>query len=439
MKSHTHIKTVLRTILALPPIPPISHKVYLSDMGGDDIIQEQLFLLTAQIERITQLLISIEKKQSVSSLPHQSSFITLVKILAIALPPIHPLLPPPSNRTRKLLRARFPATGKGGAIIRRPKITKKRKNPFEKLKQNHSLFLSQTGVELPMFREILQRTWQSIEQPRPRLFNSMQQIVRNIGRSNNTNRLSTENRLLMILMILKQGLKFDTAAFLFGVSPSFVSFDFRHVVFSISVHCRHYIQWPQAWQQHPILGTSGSLDHTHFRIGRTRFDQRKYYRKDKGHAVIGQVITDRLGEIRSFFVGPRGCSNDQLVVSLSNISRIVPSGVSFAADAGFSGNRFSFLLTPDDCDDTEMKHFQKVERVVVECSIGFLKRFGILSGRFRCGIVMLPRVAHTCALLTNLFLVAHPIRTQSSITILDNMMQDIQRNAGCAAIEELTN
>ncbi len=61
-------------------------------MNGDSIIQEQLFLLTSQIERINKQ--SIEKSQS-------RHFLTLVKTLVIILPPIHPLFPPLSIITVK--------------------------------------------------------------------------------------------------------------------------------------------------------------------------------------------------------------------------------------------------------------------------------------------------------------------------------------------------
>ncbi len=53
---------------------------------------------------------------------------------------------------------------------------------------------------------------------------------------------------------------------------------------------------------------------THFRIGRSRYDQKRYYRADKGHALIAEVTTDRCGNIIHMSV-----ANDQLVMSLSSV------------------------------------------------------------------------------------------------------------------------
>ncbi len=366
-------RRLLKLILALPPIPPISQRLYETDLDGDAIIQEQLSLLQQQFETISNTLQNIENR-----LPHFSNEAStkiqkILKILIALPPPPLPILPEPSNWAKKKLRSNFPATGKGGAIVRQQKRKISRKNPYGEMEKSDAVFLQHTGLNYRMFQCVLNLTRDGIERRRAVPIHDHHQL-----KSNYRNSLSTENRLLLALMMMKNSLKMSVIKLLFGVSDGYISRDFRHVVFCINVFCRHFVQWSGGWNNHPLLGTCGSLDHTHIRIGRTIYDQRRYYRKDKGHAIIAQVICNRYGEIKNFFIGARGASNDQLMV----------------------------------------------ERVVVECCIGFIQRYDVLVHRFRMNLALLPRVAHACALLTNLFLSEHPIRSTVSIAYMDRLMTD---------------
>ena len=76
---------------------------------------------------------------------------------------------------------------------------------------------------------------------------------------------------------------------LFGISSS-SSVDFRHTVHAILVGAKEKLTIGSNLAKHPIFSTDGALDHSHFRIGRSRYDQSRYYRKDKGHALIGQLL-----------------------------------------------------------------------------------------------------------------------------------------------------
>ncbi len=87
-----------------------------------------------------------------------------------------------------------------------------------------------------------------------------------------------------------------------------------------------------------------SIDHTHFRIGRSRDDQKRYYRADKGHVLIAQVTTDRCGKLIHMSAGYRGCSNDQLVMSLSSVMTSLPDTVKMCADGGFTTNLYGGRL-----------------------------------------------------------------------------------------------
>ncbi len=175
---------------------------------------------------------------------------------------------------------------------------------------------------------------------------------------------------------------------------------------------------PQQWNEpHPLLNTVGSVDHTHIKIGRTRYDQRRFYRADKGHAIIGQITVDRCGKIIHVAFGYRGSSNDQLVLSLSNLLTLLPDDMKLCADGGFSSKKFGVhLVTPTDITkNEELKHMQKVERVIVECTIGFIKRHEILASRFRMDICLLPVVV--CSMLTNRFMeqTSHPNTREGTI------------------------
>lgn len=241
-----------------------------------------------------------------------------------------------------------------------------------------------------------------------------------------TNQLSPANRLLACLMILRQSCKFSVLQVNFGYSITTCSVDFRHVLMAIFVSERNSIKIPEQWNEpHPLLNTVGSVDHSHFKIGRTRYDQSRYYRRDKGHAIIGQVTVDRCGNIIHLSVGYRGSSNDQLILSLSKIISLLPKGSRLCADGGFRGKDLGVhLVIPEDLTDDEMlSHFQKVERVIVECTIGFIKRYEILSTRFRHNITLLPIVAMVCACLANKFLKNHPIRTPESVESFDEHLK----------------
>lgn len=186
------------------------------------------------------------------------------------------------------------------------------------------------------------------------------------------------------------------------------------------------ISFPTEWTEpHPLFGTYGSIDHTHIRIGRSRYDQKRYYRADKGHAIIAQVTVDRIGKIIHISAGYRGNSNDQLVLSLSNVMSLLGETTRMCTDGGFSSGLFgSRLVTPSAIEGAVMQHFQKVERVIVECTIGFMKRYDILSSRFRFSLPLFPVVVIVCGLLTNLYLEGHPIRTKEYVRQRDQMQLD---------------
>lgn len=91
------------------------------------------------------------------------------------------------------------------------------------------------------------------------------------------------------------------------------------------------------------------------------------------------MTVDRCGKIVHVAFGYR-FANDQLVLSLSNIFLLLPDDVKLCADGGFSSKKFGVhLVTPSDIsNDEKLKHLQKVERVIVECTIGFIKRHEML-------------------------------------------------------------
>lgn len=80
------------------------------------------------------------------------------------------------------------------------------------------------------------------------------------------------------------------------------------------------------------------------------------------------------------FICPLGIG-DQLILSLSNIVSLLPKGAKLCADGGFRGEDLGlYLITPDDArDDEAISHSSKVGRVIVECTIGFIKLYEILS------------------------------------------------------------
>lgn len=403
-------------LLHIPPPPPTSNILFCSPVHIDSLISTQLHLLYHDIRNLRQL---IEKKN------HSNETKFLLKILLMTPPPLLPQLPPPTNKVKRLFhKAVLPGIGRGNSYIRRRKRQVVRKDFYSKLRRNDELFSSHTGMSHQDFLELLERTKDKIMAPRDIHFFS--QSVSSNRRTPYTNRLSPANRLLACLMILRQSCKFSAIQMSFGYSKAAISNEFRHVLMAIFVTEGESIKIPQEWNPpHPLLGTIGSVDHSHFKIGRTRYDQSRFYRRDKGHAIIGQVTVDRCGNIIHMSVGYRGASNDQLILSLSNVVSMLPRGKRLCADGGFRTKDLGLhLVTPDNLKEDEiLSHFQKVERVIVECTIGFVKRYEILSSRFRHNIALLPLVAMVCACLTNKFLQKHPIRTPESVANFDEHLE----------------
>lgn len=138
---------MLQTILSIPPPPPVSPKLFSTDIDPDTIIQSQFSMIFDQLKGIEESLEMIENNFPHVSHQKQQFLKTTLKILIALPPPFLPMIPEPTNRTRKKLRSLHPSTGRGGAIVRRPKTKRVRKNVFSEMINTPSLFLSQTGLD----------------------------------------------------------------------------------------------------------------------------------------------------------------------------------------------------------------------------------------------------------------------------------------------------
>lgn len=132
------------------------------------------------------------------------------------------------------------------------------------------MFPVYTGLDHQDFIELLDRTKEKIMAPRDIHFQLQQPPLKQ--KKNYTNRLSPANRLLACLMVLRQ-CKISTLQVNFGYSRSACTNDFR-VLMAIFISEGDSIKIPDDWNPpHPLLNTVGSVDHSHFRIGRIRYDQ----------------------------------------------------------------------------------------------------------------------------------------------------------------------
>jgi len=231
--------------------------------------------------------------------------------------------------------------------------------------------------------------------------------------------MSTQNRLLLILINLAGGNKYKDVSSRFNISIAVNHLDFYHIVPIIMEKISYEIQWPNVVERQMIQGTLpefpdviGILDATSGRIRRPTQQQQHYFRGDKPyHAIIHQIITDPTGCVIDVDGGVPGRQNDLSVYDMSSIgvhpeNRLQPDEI-LMADGGYPG-RGELLIPPNQHEIKEdpslaMVHrsFQR-RRAVVEHVFGRIKMlWNIVQHRYNYKKEFYFIVFRTCCLLTN--------------------------------------
>jgi hypothetical protein len=186
----------------------------------------------------------------------------IVSLFSSIPPPLPPLFPQIHHKTKKLLNGKTPEVGKGNGMIVKKGKERKKKDVYSDVCKDQNLFQRMSGLSLEIFEKLLSRSKETILRS-----NHSDTRVAQFS-------LSVQNRLLLFLMVLK-GYSYAYIQHTFDVSKAYISQEFRHILTSVVSVISDQIQWPSTPPQnpHPILLTSGNLDHTHFKVGRTRYNQ----------------------------------------------------------------------------------------------------------------------------------------------------------------------
>jgi hypothetical protein len=316
-------------------------------------------------------------------------------------------LPLPTFKQRKALKRSY-QFGVGKGKYKRSgsrKIQKKRKNHLKTIEP--SLYPDYINLTSDMFSKLLNKV-----------------------RSNNckinygSSKLTMEEKVFTTLRYFKGGNSLSILGNELGVSPSTLCKCITESSISLMTALSNEIKVDNlsSTEPHPALGTSGSIDHTHFTTGKSDVLQREKYRKDKGHANIAMVVVNREGLISYFNSGFRGASNDNRVVALSDLNNI--SNFKLNADGGFRSTHLN-LIHPKNIPENASNALLKYERVIVEICNAYIKRFGILNSNWGNKKKYFQSVVSlVCAQLTNLFLREGTIRDKSIIEISDRPLNN---------------
>jgi hypothetical protein len=360
-----------------------------------ETIKQILFI----IKQIVLLLDKLPENNSKRRI--EINFMHIIKVIISVLPPMPP--PPllPSYIQRKAIRySNDFGVGKGNYIRRKRKNVRLKKNYLNKINENS--YKKYINLDKYQFRYVYSK-------------------VKNIYKCKRRSLMNLEEKLFMVLIYLKGNMSRSVLSDFFNISIASVSRYIEQCIILIVTALYSSIQIKDLNKTlpHPIFKTIGSIDHTHFKTSRTNLLQSENYRKDKRHGYIAMVVVNRTGKICYIDTGYKGSTNDNKVVQLSKFN----NDNKLAADGGFINTKLN-LVTPKHVskNDAPLLNF---DRVVVEITNAFLKRYQVLSRNWiNQKPYLQPFAAIACAQLTNLTLEKSPIRSNSEIMKIDELLSN---------------
>lgn len=404
---HQHFvlwSSIITTLLSFLTAPPPEL------LNADSSYQNELFLTSITHEQILSLLNRL--RDTLSTIQHPSpqihNLMNLLCVTCTMIPP-HPPLPP--HYVRRNMKKRNWGAGRG----RGPRTKKTKLSNIDVFTKwtDEDLF-SFTRMTRAEFLEVYFRTKNDIQ--KPRIYSSLMAGKKPPIDSRKC-KLSTINRLLMVIVWIANYLKWYQIREIFHISKSTLSLELRHILpilvenfFGEIVMPEHLCRLEGSSNVHRLV--IGAIDCTHFKIQRPSVMQSVFYRGDKCiHSLIAQAIVDIQGRMLHFTVGYPGSKNDQDVLFFSNISTHIGER-KLLADGGYRvsdavpRHRVD-LVTPDRATNLRA---QRMERMVVEVSFGYMKRFHALASPWRHRTSLLPLVAMFVAQHCNMLMKRNPIR-----------------------------
>jgi len=251
------------------------------------------------------------------------------------------------------------------------------------LKKRPSTFRRLTGLTVEKFDELLQNlTLLYNEAEEKRLYKPNRQRAKGAGRKQ---RLSLEDKLLMLLMYYRLYTTHEFLGFIFNFDDSNVGRQINYIQPLLAKIFRIPTRRIKLSEEQLL---EIFVDATEQQIQRPKRKQKKYYSgKKKRHTIKNQIIVNPKGKILSASESNQGSTHDKKLYDKTNIytdKKSRPIG-----DLGYLGvsSIETPIKKPKGKDLTkEQKQFNKKlakRRIVVEHTIGKMKIFQILSQRFR--------------------------------------------------------
>jgi hypothetical protein len=216
-------------------------------------------------------------------------------------------------------------------------------------------------------------------------------------------KMTTQNRLLMILEWMAHYPTEEELAVEYGIAPSVVSEDVKHILPILESVLHEEIRWPNAQERFLLRNTFpgfgnviGCVDATHHFIEKPSSHQGWFFRHDKQrHGIVSQIVCDYRGKILHVYTGVPGAHNDLWTLDLSEITSAQYGFLSqdeyLLADSAYRFNPSCFtpyLQVEVDADPSKQAVNDVIHslRAVVECSIGYVKmQFAVTHFTYRHG------------------------------------------------------
>jgi len=228
--------------------------------------------------------------------------------------------------------------------------------------------------------------------------------------------LNPRNRVLVVLIWLRQYLTINAISELFCIDKTTVSNEIHHIVPILRVHFQGAIVWPDVAELEALRGSWNrypdavlALDCTIHPVWKPLQDPGRYYRGDKKrYCLLSLLVCDPQGLIRHIECGYRG-TNDSRIYSLSEVgtgTKFLPPWALVLADGGFPDRDQLVIPFPQpqiqgNLERQYINRWHRFYRSEIERAINRMKVFRCVSQTWRHPKPFQPMTAIVCAGLTN--------------------------------------
>ena len=333
-----------------------------------------------------------------------------------------------------------------------PGLNRQRNNPRDILailRNKPLVFWHMTGLTPAWFDVVCDEISFDVAQPR----NVRGKYPEDAVREPRACGLSTENRILMAVIWLRQYPSYASLQSLFQIDKSTASDDVHHVIPILYRFLEGIIQWPTDQEFEQLWGRWDhfpnavlALDATIHRVTRPLIGQHMFYRGDKKcHFMLSQITCAPDGHIVDLEAGFFG-SNDAGHYANSMVGRgekLLPPWAKILADGGYP-NRDPLIIpyTKEESEGDEDRllenEWHRFYRSQVERTIHFLKVFRSVAHIFRHPKYFQPFVVQVVGALTNVRIeIIHQLEAEEEMEGIEEDGEDGEEFANLVAEMEM--